>query len=78
MLGCLHTQKEHTNMDSAASLELGREFDGISSRERCRQFRRRILDLSQNVSALHIAPAFSCMEILDTIYFGLMRRTSDG
>jgi transketolase len=40
--------------------------------------RRRILDLSQSVSALHIAPAFSCLEILDTIYFGLMRRAPDG
>jgi transketolase len=60
-------------MESAVRLEIGREFDTGASRDRCRQFRRRILDLSQNVSALHIAPAFSCMEILDTIYFGLMR-----
>lgn len=36
--------------------------------------RRRILDISQTVPALHIAPAFSCLEIVDTIYFGLMRR----
>jgi transketolase len=60
-------------MNSTASLEGARSFDLAASRERCRQLRRRILDLSQKVSALHIAPAFSCMEILDTIYFGLMR-----
>jgi transketolase len=53
-------------------------FDAAVSKDRCRRMRRRILDISQTVSALHIAPAFSCMEILDTIYFGLMRRESDG
>jgi transketolase len=30
------------------------------------------------VSALHIAPAFSCMEIVDTVYNELMRREADG
>lgn len=49
-------------------------FDPVAARERCRSHRRRILDISQTVSALHIAPAFSCMEIVDTIYYGLMRR----
>lgn len=48
-------------------------FDVAESRARCRRMRRRILDLSQTVSALHIAPAFSCLELVDTIYFGLMR-----
>jgi transketolase len=43
------------------------------SKDRCLAFRRRILDLSQMVSAMHIAPAFSCLEIVDTIYFGLMK-----
>jgi transketolase len=50
------------------------KFDPIEAKARCRQHRRRILDISQTVSALHIAPAFSCMEIVDTIYYGLMRR----
>jgi transketolase len=36
--------------------------------------RRRILDISQTVPALHIAPAFSCLEIVDAVYHGLMRR----
>lgn len=49
-------------------------FDPAAARARCRQHRRRILDISQTVSALHIAPAFSCLEVVDTIYYGLMRR----
>src|ERR1700733_405139 len=49
-------------------------FDGRASRSRCLRMRRRILEISQTVSALHIAGAFSCLEIVDTIYFSLMRR----
>jgi transketolase len=48
------------------------------ARERCRRFRLRILELSQGVSAVHIAPAFSCLELVDSIYFHLMRRNADG
>ena len=44
------------------------------SRARCARFRRRILEMSQQVTALHVGGAFSCLEILDAIYFGLMRR----
>jgi transketolase len=44
-----------------------------AARERCLRFRRRILDISQTVSALHIAPAFSCLETVDLIYHELMR-----
>ena len=47
-------------------------FDAAESRRRCRGMRRRILDISQSVPALHIAPAFSCLEIVDVIYFGFM------
>ena len=43
------------------------------SRQRCLKYRRRILDISQTVTA-HIAPAFSCLEIVDTIYHDLMRK----
>ena len=53
------------------------EFDFTGARARCRKFRKRILDISQSVGALHIAPAFSCLELVDTVYFGLMRRTGD-
>jgi transketolase len=41
--------------------------------ERCKQHRRRILKLSQRVQALHIGGAFSCIEIVDVIYYELMR-----
>ena len=53
-------------------------FDITAARERCRRFRLRILELSQGVSAVHIAPAFSCLELVDAIYFHLMRRNGDG
>lgn len=36
-------------------------------------YRRRILDISQQVTALHVAPAFSCLEMVDLIYHVLMR-----
>jgi transketolase len=52
--------------------------DIMEARDRCRRYRRRILDISQQVSALHIAPAFSCVEITDAIYHGLMRQHADG
>lgn len=53
-------------------------FDRAAARARCRAYRRRILDISQQVSALHVAPAFSCVEITDAAYNGLMRRGADG
>ncbi len=53
-------------------------FDADAARTRCKTYRRRILDISQQVTALHIAPAFSCTEITDTIFHGLMRRNADG
>jgi transketolase len=48
-------------------------FDAAASRRRCLQYRRRILDVSQKVTALHIAPAFSCLEMTDVIYHALKR-----
>ena len=42
--------------------------------ERCRRYRRRILDISQRGVVLHIAPAFSCLELVDAVYHELMRR----
>jgi transketolase len=53
-------------------------FDVAAARQRCLRFRRRILDISQRVSALHIGSAYSCTEIVDAIYFGLMRRAAEG
>jgi len=43
-----------------------------SSNRRCRRLRRRILEVSQKVEALHVAPAFSCIEIVDTIMNSVM------
>ncbi len=56
----------------------GNSFDLAQARERCRRYRRRILDISQQVSALHIGSAYSCTEIVDCIYSALMRKTTDG
>jgi transketolase len=52
-------------------------LDVAAARRRCLGYRRRILDISQQVGALHIAPAFSCTEITDLLYNSLMRRESD-
>ncbi len=55
------------------SVPLSNVFDANAARRRCLTYRRRILDISQQVGALHIAPAFSCTEIVDVVYNGLMR-----
>jgi len=47
-------------------------FDAAAATDRCRRYRRRILDVSQQVSALHIGSAYSCTEIVDVVYNGLM------
>lgn len=52
--------------------------DVAASRARVAQFRRRILEMSQSVSALHIGGSFSCLEIVDTIFYTLMRRDAQG
>ena len=44
---------------------------------RCRRYRRRILDISQRGVVLHIAPAFSCLELVDAVYHDLMRRDGE-
>lgn len=49
------------------------DFDAAAARRRCLGYRRRILEISQQVTALHVAPAFSCLEIVDAVYRGLMR-----
>jgi transketolase len=48
-------------------------FDVAASRRRCLAYRRRILEISQQVTAVHVAPAFSCLEITDVVFHGLMR-----
>ena len=55
------------------SIDINKNFRLDDSVERCRNYRK-ILDISQNVSALHAGGAFSCAEILDVIYYGLMKK----
>lgn len=55
-----------------------KSFDAVAAAKRCNRFRRRILEVSQQVQALHIGSAYSCTEIVDAVYFELMRRNPDG
>ncbi len=61
-------------------MEAGRRnsFDVAAARQRCMRYRKRILDMSQTVGALHVAPAFSCLELTDAVYHGLMRPVPGG
>ena len=43
---------------------------------RCNNHRKRILEISQKVKAMHAAGAFSALEMVDTIYYNLMKRKS--
>ena len=43
-------------------------YDVEAAVRRCQRFRRRILDISQQVMALHLSSAYSCTEMVDTIY----------
>ena len=45
---------------------------------RCRGHRRRILEVSQKLDALHVGPAFSCIEIVDAIYTAWMDAPASG
>ena len=47
-------------------------FDVNNSYERCFDYRKKILDISQKVSALHAGGALSVLEIVDFIYYGLI------
>ena len=44
------------------------------SKERCKIFRKKILEISQTVPALHIGGSFSSVEILDVIYNEFLKR----
>ncbi len=43
-------------------------FNKKLSLERCKKYRKRILEISKNVSALHFGGSFSCTEIMEVIY----------
>ncbi|MBV31222.1 MAG: transketolase [Rickettsiales bacterium] len=53
-------------------------FNSLVAKKRCTAYRKRILEVSRGVTALHIAPAFSCLEMTDIIYHELMRRDGSG
>jgi transketolase len=65
-------------VDAAIATLRRNSLDIAAARRRCLGYRRRILDISQQVGALHIAPAFSCIEITDVLYNNLMRRQPNG
>lgn len=44
------------------------------SKLRCTSHRKRILEISQKVKALHIGGSFSSVEILDTLFFEIMNK----
>lgn len=66
------------NTVTELSVVRGNVFDPAAARARCKKYRRRILDMSQHVSALHIGGAFSCTEIVDCIYNEFMRPAHKG
>ena len=49
-----------------------KKFNITDSRKRCLKYRRKLLDISQTVTALHAGGALSSMEIVDFIYYGLI------
>ena len=53
-------------------------FSKKDSMKRCLKYRKKVLDMSQKVSALHGGGAFSATEIIDLAYFGLMRKDNTG
>lgn len=53
-------------------------IDLPAAHQRCKRYRRRILEVSQQVQALHIGSAYSCTEIVDCVYNELMRWQPDG
>ena len=55
---------------------IGKKFSVNNSKKRCLKYRKRILDISQTVNAIHAAGAFSALEMVDAIYHGLMRKKS--
>ena len=42
--------------------------NSLKSKIRCKKYRKKILEISQSVSALHIGGSFSSVEIVDCIY----------
>lgn len=53
-------------------------FEPSKAKARCKRHRKRILEITQSVSALHVGGAFSSTEIVDCIYYELMRTSANG
>ncbi len=49
-------------------------FNKLRSIKRCKEIRRRILELTQNVPALHVGGSFSSVEIIESIYFNFLTK----
>ena len=49
-------------------------FNKLRSIKRCKEIRRRILELTQNVPALHVGGSFSSVEIIESIYFNFLKK----
>ena len=45
-----------------------KNFNSKKSKNNCLNYRKRILEISQKVSALHIGGSFSCTEVMEIIY----------
>jgi transketolase len=65
--------------DAGTSTQSRKNFVDVElAKKRCQNYRRRILEVSQQVTALHIAPAFSCLEITDALYNLVMKKDGAG
>jgi transketolase len=49
-------------------------FSKKDSVKRCKLIRQRILEISKNVSALHVGGSFSSVEIIESIYFNFLKK----
>ena len=48
----------------------------LKAKIRCKKYRKKILEISQLVSALHIGGSFSSVEIVDCIY-NMLKKNND-
>ena len=53
------------------------KFNKLSSQKRAREYRKRILEISQKVTALHIGGTFSCAEIMEVIFNYFIKTKSE-
>lgn len=58
--------------------KLANTLDAAGAIARCKGHRKRILEITQQVQALHVGGAFSSTEIVDCIYYELMRPAPNG